>query len=58
MYKTIEANANTGEIQLLGNPSAPTWKSLATIGNPLAPIGKLPTISKLTIGAKGFSGRG
>ena len=31
---------------------------LATIGNPLAPIGKLPTISKLTIGAKGFSGRG
>ena len=40
----IEANANTGAIQLLGNPSAPTWKSLATIGNPLAPIGKLPTI--------------
>ena len=40
-----QANANTGEIQLPGNP-------LATIGNPLAPIGKLPTISKLTIGAK------
>ena len=24
-------------------------KPLATIGNPLAPIGKLPTIGKLTI---------
>jgi hypothetical protein len=35
----IEANANTGAIQLLGNPSAPP-------GNPLAIIGKLPTISK------------
>ena len=33
-------------------------KPLATIGNPLAPIGKLPTIGKLTIGAKGFSCRG
>ena len=30
---------------------------LATIGNPLAVIGKLPTIGKLTIEAKGFSGR-
>jgi hypothetical protein len=29
----IEANANTGAIQLLGNPSAPP-------GNPLAIIGK------------------
>jgi hypothetical protein len=49
----IEANANTGEIQqpLPGNP-------LATIGNPLAIIGKFPTIGKLTIEAKGFSGRG
>ena len=28
------------------------------IGNPLAVIGKLPTIGKLTIEAKGFSGRG
>ena len=36
---------------LPGNP-------LATIGNPLAIIGKLPTIGKLTITAKGFSGRG
>ena len=42
----------TSEIQLLGNPSAPTWKSLATIGNHLAPIGKLLTIGKLTIEAK------
>ena len=32
--------------------------SLATIGNPLAIIGELPTIGKLTIDAKGFSGRG
>ena len=54
----IEANANTGAIQrpeihqpLPGNP-------LATIRNPLAVIGKLPTIGKLTIEAKGFSGRG
>ena len=47
----IEANASTGEIcnywemhqPLPGNP-------LATIGNPLAIIGKLPTIGKLTIG--------
>ena len=31
---------------------------LATIGNPLAVKGKLPTISELTIEAKGFSGRG
>ena len=50
----IEANANTGAIQLLGNPSAPP-------GNPLAIIGKLPTISKSTIqdfqvGADGFPG--
>ena len=28
------------------------------IGNPLAVIGKLPTIGKSTIDAKGFSGRG
>ena len=34
-----------------GNP-------LATIENPLAPIGKLPTIGKLTIEAKGLSARG
>ena len=32
--------------------------SLATIENPLAPIGKLPTIGELTKEAKGFSGRG
>ena len=32
--------------------------ALATIGNPLALIGKLPTIGKLTIEANGFSGRG
>jgi hypothetical protein len=31
---------------------------LATIGNPSASIGKFPTIGKLTIEAKGFSGRG
>ena len=31
----IEANANTGAIQLPGNPSTPTWKS---IENPLAYI--------------------
>ena len=49
----IPVKSNYLEIHqpLPGNP-------LATIGNPLAPIGKLPTISKLTIGAKGFSGRG
>ena len=34
-----------------GNP-------LAIIGNPLAPIGKLPTIGKLTVGANEFCGRG
>ena len=27
-------------------------------GNPLAPMGKLPTIGKLTIGAKGYAGKG
>ena len=49
----IPVKSNYLEIHqpLPGNPSA-------TIGNPLAPIGKLPTIGKLTIGAKGFSGRG
>ena len=31
---------------------------LAIIGNPLAPRDKLPTIGKLTIEGKGFSGRG
>ena len=31
---------------------------LATIGNPLAVIGELPTIGKSTIEAKGFSSRG
>ena len=41
----IEANANTGAIQLPGNP-------LVTIGNPLAVIGKL------TMEAKGFLGSG
>ena len=35
-----------------------TGNRLATIGNPVAVIGKLPTIGKLTIEAKGFSGRG
>ena len=44
--------------QLSGNPSAPTLIILATIGNPLAPIGKIPTIGKSTIEAKGFSSRG
>ena len=49
----IPVQSNYWEIHqpLPGNP-------LATIGNPLAVIGKLPTIGKLTIEAKGFSGRG
>ena len=49
----IPVKSNYQEIHqpLLGNP-------FATIGNPLAIIGKLPTIGKLTIDAKGFSGRG
>ena len=29
----IEANANTDEFQLLGNPSAPTWKSFSHYRN-------------------------
>ena len=36
---------------LPGNP-------LASIGNPLAVIGELPTIGKFTIEAKRYSGRG
>jgi hypothetical protein len=49
----IQVQSNYREIHqpLPGNP-------FATIGNPLAIIGKLPTIGKLTIDAKGFSGRG
>jgi hypothetical protein len=49
----IPLQSNYQEIHqpLPGNP-------LATIGNPLAVIGKLPTIGKLTIEAKGLSGRG
>ena len=49
----IPVQSNYWEIHhpLPGNP-------LATIANPLAVIGKLPTIGKLTIEAKGFSGRG
>ena len=49
----IPVKSNYPEIHqpLPGNPSA-------TIGNPLSIIGKLPTIGKSTIEAKGFSGRG
>jgi hypothetical protein len=54
----IEANANTGAIQLPGNHQPLPGNTLATIGNPLAIIGKLPTIGKLTIEDKGFSGSG
>ena len=45
----IPVKSNYREIHqpLPGNP-------LATIGNPLAPIGKLPTIGKLTKDANGF----
>ena len=47
----IPVKSNYLEIHhpLSGNP-------LATIGNPLAPIGKLPTIGKLTIEARVFPG--
>ena len=55
LYRLVQilVKSNYLEIHqpLPGNP-------LAIIGNPLAPIGKLPTIGKLTIEAKGFSGRG
>ena len=49
----IPVQSNNWKIHqpLPGNP-------LATIGNHLAVIGKLPTFGKLTIEAKGFSGRG
>ena len=49
----IPVQSNYWEIHqpLPGNP-------LATVGNPLVVIGKLPTIGKSTIEAKGFSGRG
>ena len=49
----IPVQSNYQEIHqpLPGNP-------LATIENHLAFIGKLPTTGKLTIEAKGFSGRG
>ena len=56
-YKTIGANANTGELQLPENESPLSGNPLATIGNPLVPICKLPTIGKFTIGVKGFSVR-
>ena len=48
----IPVKSNYREIHqpLPGNP-------LAIIGNPLAPIDKLPIIGKSTIGAKGFAGR-
>ena len=49
----ILVQSNYWEIHqpLPGNP-------LATIGNPSAVIGKLPTIGELTTEAKGFSVRG
>ena len=55
----IPVKSNYREIHqpLPGNPLATIGNPLATIGNPLAPIGKLPTNGKLTIEAKGFSGR-
>ena len=46
----IEANANTGAIQLLGNSVALYQELLhPTLGIPLASIGKLPFIGKLPI---------
>ena len=51
MQILVESNYRQVHQPLPGNP-------LAIIGNPLAPIGKLPTIGKLTIVAKEFSGRG
>ena len=53
MLMQIPLQSNYRDIHqpLPGNP-------LATIGNPLAVISKLQTIGKLTIEAKGFSGRG
>ena len=50
----IEGNANTGEIQLLGNPVAYTGNCFTLwpiLGIPLASIGKLPFIGKLPIEA-------
>ena len=51
MQIPVKSNYRKIHQPLPGNPLAP-------IGNRLAPIGKLPTIGKLTIRAKGFSGRG
>ena len=45
----IEANANTGAIQLLGNPSLYQELLHPILGIPLASISKLPFIGKLTI---------
>jgi hypothetical protein len=49
MQILVKSNYREIHQPLPGNP-------LATIGNPLAIIGKLPTIGKLTIEAKGVSG--
>ena len=55
----LEANANTAVRSNYREIHQPLpGNSLATIGNPLAVIGNLPTIGKLTIEAKEFSGRG
>ena len=51
MNLLLKSNYREIHQPLPGNP-------LATIGNPLAVIGKLPTIGKLTIDAKGLSSRG
>ena len=51
MQIPVKSNQRDIHQPLPGNP-------LATIGNHLAVIGKLPTIGILTIKAKGFSDRG
>jgi hypothetical protein len=50
MQIPVKSNYRELHQSLPGNP-------LTTIGNPLAVIGKLPTIGNSTIEAKGFSGR-
>ena len=48
----IEANVNTGEIQLLVNPVAYIWYQIllhSILEIPLASIGKLPFIDKLPL---------
>ena len=50
MYKTIEARVNTVAIPTTGKSCSLYWELLHPIlGIPLASIGKLPFIGKLTI---------